>query len=189
MGLFDLLKGIFADDSVNEDDDNEITVDINQLGWMPDANERVLVAHGDCKIMKNGGKELGEAFGKVHFTALEESSQRLVCCVTNQRIMLIPQDNKEKAKTVFSVGTRIMGVDWAARKIASSILFNNWLEYSVKFSRDEIKIAQLSEIPVGNIVIVKFTNETVLYLGTKDIGHSMDIVAAIMNPGIFVGQP
>lgn len=183
MGIFDRINSFFAAD---EDDDNPITVDLNQLGWTPDANESILVAHGNCKIMKNGGKEIGEAFGKVHFITQEASSQRLVCCVTNKRILLIPQDNKEKAKTVFSIGNRIMGVDWVARIIASSMLFNNWLEYSVKLTRDEIVSAELSENVVGNIVVIKFLDNITLYLSTTDIGHSMDIATAIMQPGVFM---
>lgn len=181
MGLFDIF---FSDDSEEESD--EITVNLNQLGWYPDAGERVLVAHGDCKLMKNGGKELGNAFGKTHFIAQESSSQRLVCCVTNKRMILIPQDDKEKAKTVFSISSRVMGVDWASRKMASSIFFNNWLEFSVKFSRDEIVSAKLSEIPVGNIVMIKLINNEFIYLGTTDIGHSADIMTSIMQPEIFM---
>lgn len=186
MGLMDFLINIFTEDSVNENEHNEITVDINQLGWSPDTKERVLVAHADCKIMKNEGRELGEALGKVHFIAQEDSLQRLVCCVTDRRMLIIPQDNKEQAKIVFSIGSKIMGVDWASRKIASSILFNNWLEFSVEFSRVEIESAKLSDIPDGNIVIIRFKNNKVLYLSTADIGHSMDIVASIMRPEFFM---
>ena len=136
--------------------------------------------------MKNEGKELGNAFGRTHFIAEEASSQRLVCCVTNKRILLIPQDEKEKAKNVFSISSRIIGVDWASRTIASSILFNNWLEFSVEFPRNKIASALLSEIPVGNIVIIKLKNDTFIYLGTTDIGHSADISTSIMNPDIFM---
>lgn len=186
MGLFDFLEDMFGSSTQNDDDD-QITINVSDYGWTPSNGEIVLVAHGNCKIMKNGGRELGEAFGKVHFVSEEASSQKLICCITNQRILLIPQDNKVNAQRVFSIGSGIMGVDWAARKIASHIFFNNWLEYSVEFKREQIDSAEISlDFPDGTIVTIKFKNNTVLYLSTADCGHSMDITTSIYQPELFM---
>ena len=187
MGFFDFLNDIFSSPQQSSDNDDEITINVRDYGWDPDSDETILVAHGQCRIMKNGGKEIGEAFGKVHFVAQEASSQNLICCVTNKRILIIPQDNKENSKTVFSIGSSIMGIDWATKKVASHILFNNWLDYSVQFSREEIEVAEVSvDFPDGTIIAIRFKNNEVLYLRTEDIGHSMDITAAIHNPHIFM---
>ncbi|MBR1467913.1 MAG: hypothetical protein IJ606_04710 [Bacteroidaceae bacterium] len=186
MGFFDFLEEIFSSPS-QDSNDEEITVNVREYGFEPAADEVILVAHGDCKIMKNGGKEIGEAFGKVHFITEEASSQHLICCVTNKRILIIPQDNKANAKMVFSIGSKVMGVDWATRKIASIIFFNNWLEYSVEFKREEIESAEISlDYPDGTIVIVKFKNNTTLYLRTQEVGHSMGITTSIYQPEIFM---
>lgn len=187
MGFFDFLDDIFGTSQQSSDADEEITVNVRDYGWEPDSDEVILVAHGQCRIMKNGGKEVGEAFGKVHFITQEASSQNLICCVTSKRIVLIPQDNRENSRRVFSVGGSIMGIDWATKKIAMRILFNNWLDYSVQFTRDEIEVAEVSlDFPDGTIVAIKFKNNQVLYLRTEDIGHSMNITASIHNPHIFM---
>lgn len=188
MGFFDFLEEMFSFPS-QDCNDEEITVNVREYGFEPASDEIVLVAHGDCKIMKNGGKEIGEAFGKVHFITEETSSQHLICCVTNKRILIIPQDNKANAKMVFSIGSKVMGVDWATRKIASSVFFNNWLEYTVEFKREEIESAEISlDFPDGTIVIVKFKNNTTLYLRTQDVGHSMGITTSIHQPEIFMEE-
>lgn len=186
MGFFNFLDEMFSAISQNNNDE-EITVNVREYGFEPTSDEMILVAHGDCKIMKNGGKELGEAFGKVHFVTEEASSQHLICCITNNRILIIPQDNKTNAQRVFSIGSRVMGVDWATRKIASHIFFNNWLEYTVEFMREDIESAEISlDYPDGTIVVIKFKNGSVLYLRTTDVGHSMGITTSIYQPEIFM---
>ncbi len=80
-----------------------------------------------------------------------------------------------------------MGVDWATRKIASHIFFNNWLEYTVEFMREDIESAEISlDYPDGTIVVIKFKNGSVLYLRTTDVGHSMGITTSIYQPEIFM---
>ena len=173
--------------NTSSNNNESITINVKDYGFYPDAGEVVLVAHGSCKIMKDKGREIGEAFGKVHFVSQEASSQNIICCITNKRLVLIPQDNKEKAKKVFSITGSIIGVDWIAKKVAMSTIFNNWLEYSVEIKRDDIISAELSDMPVGNIVIIKLKgNKGTLFLDNSEFGYSMDIATAIHNPHIFM---
>lgn len=56
-----------SEDVNNSSDNNHITCDYSKTGWTPGEEEQVLVCHNDFALMKNGGVEVGEFFGKVRF--------------------------------------------------------------------------------------------------------------------------
>lgn len=109
------------------EDNAEITVNLSEYDFIKEPNEKILVAHGNCKIMKNGGRQIGEFFGKEYFIAQEDTLQNLICCVTTKRVVLIPQDNKATAKKMFSISASIAGIDWISKKLQYQLyLTNGW---------------------------------------------------------------
>lgn len=171
---------------VSQDEHELITVDLKGIeDWQPDSDEQVLIAHGSAKFMKNEGVELGYFAGKVHFVAQEQTQQSLICCVTTKRIVFIPESNKRISKNVFSIGCHLMGVDWINKMIAERELFKDWLDKPLEIKRNYIKSAELSPHPVGNIVIIHLKQGDI-FVGTDDLGWSLDIHQGIINPKIFI---
>ena len=169
-----------------EDEENEITVDVDDLkGFNIESDEKVLIAHGTAKFMKNEGKEIGQFAGKIHFVAQEQTQQSLICIVTNKRIVFYPEANKKTNQMVFSTISRIMGVDWITRMIANRELFKEWLDRPLEIERDNVLSAEMSLCPVGNIVIIHLRQGDI-YVGTDKLKWSMDIHVGIMQPRIFM---
>lgn len=175
--------------SSSEDSDNHelITINVKDYGVYIEKDEIIIAAHGNCKIMKNGGREVGTFMGTTYFSAQADSLQRIICCVTNKRVILIPQDNKEKSKQIFSLTGSITGVDWIGKRIAMSMFFKKWLDFPVQFKRDEIVSVKVTEDSILDIVEITLNQgRGTFYLGTEELGHALDIVATIRQPEIFV---
>lgn len=178
---------ILTSSSKDSDSSELITINVKDYGMNLEQDEVIIAAHGNCKIMKNGGREVGTFMGKTYFSAQADSLQRIICCITNKRVILIPQDDKEKSKQIFSLAGSITGIDWVGKRIAMSMFFKNWLDFSVQLRRDEIVSAKVTEESILDIVEIALNQRRgTIYLGTEELGHALDIVITIRQPELFL---
>ena len=132
------------DKSSEDDADDNITVNLEEYSWVPNDRERVLVAHENCKIMKHGGKLLGTYSGKERYITEEACPQNFICCVTDQRVILIPQDIKKNIKTVLTVMSAFTGATPVIKKIVINSALSEYVDYPIAFPRENIIKAEIS---------------------------------------------
>lgn len=171
----------------NDDEEKEHASTINPRdnGWHEDADEEVLLSHENCKIMANGGIELGEAFGKVHFLAKEASPQAFICCVTSKRLVLIPQESKKVIKTILTITGTVLSINPLAKRLAINQMLEQYVDYPIGFPRTEMLGADISEdYPDGTILIVHMKGYD-LFLGFPTMEYTLNVHGAINFPHFF----
>lgn len=174
------------DNSSEEDDADDVTVNLAEYGWAPDDGERVLVAHENCKIMKHGGKLLGTFLGKERYITEEACPQSFICCVTDQRVILIPQDIKKNIKAALTVMSVFSGASPFIKKLVINSALNEYVDYPIAFPRENIIKAEISlDFPDGTLVVIQ-NKDYNLFLGFSDFTHSLDTSAAISQPDLFI---
>lgn len=171
MSFFDMLFG-GGDSTKNEEkEENPITTSIEYSVWHPDSDERVLVMHEDCQILKNGGTSTA-------------SFQYLTYVVTTKRLVLVPQDCAPNRMIVSIIGRALgMGV---AKSMLVKELCDNRLNSPVSISRDSISKVDVGcdKAPSLRIATVVVDGQY-LYLGMAKDDYTFDLQASIYNPQWF----
>lgn len=169
-----------------DDEDDSITVNLDEYNWTPDEGERVLVAHQNCKIMKHGGKYIGTFLGKERYVTEEASPQNFICCVTDQRMILIPQDIKKNIKAALTVMSSFSGATPFIKKLVINSVLNEYVDYPIVFPRENVIKSEISlDFPDGTLLIIQNKGYN-LYLGFSDLSHSLDTSTAITQPELFI---
>lgn len=167
MGIFDFLFG----SKDQEENDNPITIDVKEYSWTPDPNEQILVAHEECQILTNGGRETA-------------SFQYFICCVTNKRVVLVPMTKKTNKNAIKIVGS-LLGTPFGVTRCLTKEFCEKYVDYPIYMDKEDItKIEIYTEIPSGKIVLIETKNFDVL-LGTRNVGYSMDIQMSFYKPNWF----
>lgn len=139
--------------------------------WHPDSDERVLVMHEDCQILKNGGTSTA-------------SFQYLTFAVTTKRLVLIPQDCAPNRQVISLIGHAIgMGV---AKGLLVKEICDNCLNSPISISRESISKVDIGcdKVPSLRIATVVVDNQY-LYLGMAKEDYTFDLQASILNPQWF----
>lgn len=171
MSLLNLLFG----NSIEESDKETppITVDLEKMRWRPDSDERLLVAHEGCQILEDNCRSV-------------LSCQFFVCCVTDKRIVLIPNDYKVEKKAISIIG-HFLGMNMISNYCMLKTLYQNYLDCPIYFSRDEISnILFNTDVPSGKILCIGDKNlNIIMYLGVQNIEYACDIQMAFERPDFF----
>lgn len=174
MGLLDLLFGSSSSGSEKE----SITVDIGKLVWKPDQSENILVAHEKCQLLTEDGSSLA-------------STQYFTCCVTDKGLVLIPEGDYKIEKKVLGLGLSALGISGIHKRVTLFYVYKNYIDSPIYVERKDIQSAEADIYSVLNGKFVRFyvkikINEDILVLGVRDVGYSMDIVASIYQPELFM---
>ncbi len=168
MGLFDIF---FRSNENDEQSDNPITTSVEYSVWHPDDDERVLVMHEDCQILKNGGTSTA-------------SFQYLTCAVTTKRMVLIPQDCAPNRMVVSLIG-KALGMGFAKRMLVRE-LCDNRLNSPVSIMREIISKVEIGCEKVPSLTIATIVVDgQYLYLGMAKSDYTFDLQASFYNPQWF----
>lgn len=169
MSIFNWLFG--SDENEEEKDVDDITIDYQNYSWTPDYDEKVFVAHENCQILTNGGKET-------------YSFQYFICCVTNKRIVLIPM-TKGLDRRVAKVVSSILDIGYIGGRYLRKELCDKYVNSPIYMDREEIKKVELyEEIPSGQINQIE-TNGFYLLLGFPKIDYAFNIQKGFYYPQWF----
>lgn len=176
-----------------EDVNDEITCDVTEYGWQPDTDEKILVCHNKFQIMKNEGQQIGNAFGRTHYIAEALSSQNFICCVTDKRVLLIPTHTRNNTKQIINIGMALSGIDpitkAVTKKIATTILLQNYVDNPIEFSRKDIEGAKISTeflSPEQPIIVISCKGQDFCIQCQEGIEKALSISASICQPEIFM---
>lgn len=171
MGLFDFIFGNDETEDIEKKEERPITTSVDYSVWHPDNDERILVMHEDCQILKNGGTSTA-------------SFQHLTFAVTTKRLILIPQDCAPN-RTVISLIGKVLGMGIARGMLVSEIC-DNRLNSPVSIKRDSISKVDIGceKVPSLKIATVVIDGEY-LYLGMAEEDYTFDLQASIYNPQWF----
>lgn len=169
MSLWNLLFGSSENDDDKEVDD--ITIDYQNYSWTPDNGEKVFIAHENCQILTNGGKET-------------YSFQYFICCVTNKRIVLVPM-SKGLDKRVAKVVSSILDIGFAGSYFLKKELCDKYVNHPIYMDRKDIKKVELyEEIPSGQIILIE-TDCFQLLLGFPKMDYAFNIQKGFYYPQWF----
>lgn len=171
MGLFDLIFGSNEPEENEKREERPITTSVDYSVWHPDSDERLLVMHENCQILKNGGTSTA-------------SFQYLTYAVTTKRLVLIPQDCAPNRIVVSLIG-KALGMGFAKGMLVREIC-DNRLHSPVSIARESISKVDIGcdKVPSLKIATVVVDGEY-LYLGMADEDYTFDLQASIYNPQWF----
>ena len=158
--------------SSNDEEPNHRTTTLDRKWGIPEAGEKVLVIHEDCRILK---------YDK--FLGLQTASfQYLTCCVTDKRILLLPQDTLPNQNKVSLLGS-LLGVNPIGKYILMREIYDKRINSPYAIWRQNINKIEvgMKENPVMQGISI-FINGERLLLGCKDYDYAFDIQAAFYNP-------
>lgn len=169
MGLLDFL---FSDDENVSEDNRHQTVTIDDKWGIPRIGERLLVVHEDCQILKWG-----------NIIGLQTASfQYLTCCVTDKRVILLPQDVLPNQSFVSLIGS-LLGINPIGKYILMREMYDKRIDNPYEILRENINKIDvgMDERPEMQGVSIYVNGERLL-LGCKDLGYALDIQAAFNYP-------
>ncbi len=158
--------------SSSEEEIKHKTTILDKKWGIPRIGERLLVVHEDCQILK-WGNVLG----------LQTASfQYLTCCVTDKRIILLPQDVLPNQSFVSLIGS-LIGVNPIGKYFLLREMYDKRIDYPYEILRENINKIEIGmeERPEMQGVSI-FINDARLLLGCKDFGYALDIQAAYYYP-------
>ena len=166
---FTIEKGFAASDL--DEEDFEITTTIDDIWGIPEKGEKILVLHEGFQIM-----EIGRISGLKTW-----SFQYLKCCVTDKRIILIPQDKTPNRRTVEVLG-RLSG-SFVGKHIFIKEFYDKVLHGPVSLLREDISQIDIGtdEYPSPKLLSI-FIKEQRIILGNTNVSYNTDIQAAFTYP-------
>ena len=168
MSIWKLLFGSEENDNEEVDD---ITVDYLSYSWTPDNDEKVFIAHENCQILTNGGKET-------------YSFQYFICCVTSKRIVLVPM-SKGLGRHVAKAVSSIFDIGFAGSYFLKKEFCDKYVNYPIYMDRKDIKKVELyEEIPSGQIILIE-TERFQLLLGFPKMDYAFNIEKGFYYPQWF----
>lgn len=169
MSIWDLLLG--SEENNDNEEVDDITIDYQNYSWTPDNDEKVFIAHENCQILTNGGKET-------------YSFQYFICCVTNKRIVLVPM-SKGLGRHVAKAVSSIFDIGFAGSYFLKKEFCDKYVNYPIYMDRKDIKKVELyEEIPSGQIILIE-TERFQLLLGFPKMDYAFNIQKGFYYPQWF----
>lgn len=155
-----------------EKDFKHRTIILDGRWGIPSDGEKLLIVHENCQILK---------YDKI-FGLQTASFQYITCCVTDKRIIFVPQDTLPNQNIVSLIGS-LMDVNPVGKYILMREIYDKRINTPYAIARQHISRIDvgMDEYPTMRGVSM-FVNGERLLLGCDEYDYAFDIQGAFYNP-------